>query len=154
MDGGWSHRGSGISYDSNIGHHIIIGCRTLNVIALFVMSRVCIKCDNAKEHNSLFCSKNYTGSSKSMEAFGAARNVKWLYENYNCYVQTIIMDDDTSSKSVLKTSFRDEEENAKKEGKSFTWPKTGKKKISKFQTKDVYLLDIRKLCSWQISIID
>ena len=129
MDGGWSHRGTGKSFDSNIGFHIIIGCRTHNVIALFVMSRVCSKCDQNNKHSSDLCPKNFTGSSKAMEAFGAAQNVKWIFENYNCYVQTIIMDDDTSSKSVLRTKFAEEELQAKKEGRKFLWPRTGPKDL-------------------------
>ena len=114
MDAGWSHRGTGKSFNSDVGHHIIIGCRTHNVIALFVMSRSCAKCDNNNEHDDDLCSRNFSGSSKSMEAYGAARNVRWLFENYNCYVQTVVMDDDSSSKCVLKTKLADQEKLAKR----------------------------------------
>ena len=146
MDGGWSHRGTGKSFNSDVGFHLIIGCRTHNIIALLVMSRACIKCDKSNEHDNEFCSRNFKGSSKAMEAYGAAHNVKYLFENYNCYVQTVVMDDDSSSKSVLKTKLADQEKLAKKEGKPFVWPKTGKDKKVKVRDTGRLPISHKKIC--------
>ena len=123
MDGGWNHRGSGRAYDSDSCQHVVYGAESKKIIALHTMSRACAKCSNNNTHHPFLCSKNFHGSSKAMEAHGAAVNVNTLFERYNCIVDTIIMDDDSSTKNVLKRKYSDLQEEAKKEGKKFEWPK-------------------------------
>ena len=123
MDGGWNHRGSGRLYDSDSCQHVMFGAYTKKIIALYVMSRVCAKCAVDKIHPLILCPRNYIGSSKGMEAHGASINVNWLYERFNCIVDTIIMDDDSSSKNVLKCKYADRQEEARKRGEVYAWPK-------------------------------
>jgi hypothetical protein len=44
----------------------------------------------------------YEGSSKGMESVGAHRNVQKLYKKGKCYIRLYVMDDDGSTKRVLK----------------------------------------------------
>ena len=79
MDGGWNHRGSRRIYNSDSCQHVIYGGETKKIVALKTMSRACNKCTQDMKHNIFFCSIDFEGSSKSMEAYGAAVNVNWLF---------------------------------------------------------------------------
>jgi hypothetical protein len=54
-----------------------------------------------------------------MEACGAVENMISIFDNNKCYVKTYVMDDDTSTKSVLKWSFK-----TAKELYGTEWPTT------------------------------
>ena len=129
MDGAWINRGTGNLYKSAIGHQIVIGTQTGKVIALNVLSKVCSKCEAGTEHEEALCPKNYNGSSKGMEASGALENVQNLFENNKCYCHTIVMNDNSSTKSILQHSLEEKKIQSEKEGLTFEWPKEGNKKV-------------------------
>jgi hypothetical protein len=56
------------------------------------------------------CPKNYTGSSKGMEASRAAKIVSKLFANVDdkCYVANLVTDDDSSVCKVLTHSYREQ----------------------------------------------
>ena len=58
MDGAWQHRGSGKGYNSDSGHHLLLGSMTGLVLAIYVMSKVCVKCRVEARHEDLLCPKN------------------------------------------------------------------------------------------------
>ena len=53
-----------------------------------------------------------------MEIHGAAVNVNWLFQQFNCIINTIIMDNNSSTKNVLKRQYKDLEAKAREEGVS------------------------------------
>jgi hypothetical protein len=55
-----------------------------------------------------------------MEAQGAAFNVNGLYQNFKCYTKKLVSNDNASTKSVLRWSYRQAEELLK-----VVWPRTG-----------------------------
>ena len=65
-------KGSGISYNSDSGTHILVGMKTGKVVAVNVMSTRCAKCESEKTHKegAKACSKDYDGSLKGKEATG------------------------------------------------------------------------------------
>uniref|UniRef100_A0A8W8JFW7 Exonuclease domain-containing protein n=1 Tax=Magallana gigas TaxID=29159 RepID=A0A8W8JFW7_MAGGI len=71
VDGAWQKRGSGRSYDSLTGHCSMMGVETGKVIDYSVRSKTCKICENAERKNTPpaphECTRNWTGSSKSME---------------------------------------------------------------------------------------
>ena len=124
-DSRWDQKGSGISYNSDSGTHILVGTETGRVVAVHVMSKRCAKCESGKTHEEGdACSKNYDGSSKGMEATGAIQNVLKLFNEHGCYAAMLACDDDSSSKAVLQWSYKDLEFNASANGEVYVWPKT------------------------------
>jgi hypothetical protein len=121
MDGAWTNRGSGKSYNSDSGHHLIVGNRSKKVIACHYMSRRCAKCElqmktaekenlpppETKDHDEDLCAKNYDGSSKGMEPSGALVNVLNLHTNHKCVMDIIVMDDDSSSQNILQWEIKE-----------------------------------------------
>jgi hypothetical protein len=116
----WDKRGTGSNYNSDSGCHLITGNMTKRVLAACPMSRRCAKCEHDKEHPKELCSKNYDGSSKGMEAYGASQNVNRLFDNLKCYIKKYVSDDDLSTKSVLRWPFKQAFELYQVE-----WPRTG-----------------------------
>ena len=71
------------------------------------MNKLCRKCDKMNEvHKPLFCPKNYTGSSKGMEAEGALRAFKQIHAN-GIKIGTVVLDDDSTTKAYLSHSWED-----------------------------------------------
>ncbi|VDI69790.1 Hypothetical predicted protein, partial [Mytilus galloprovincialis] len=72
VDAGWQKRGSGRSYDSLTGHCSMIGTRTGMILDYSLRSRTCRVCVTARRMKKIpkvhTCRKNYSGSSKAMEA--------------------------------------------------------------------------------------
>ena len=77
----WDKRGSTRRYDSLSGCAVAFGLRCSLPIGIEPMSSVCIKCTKGTLHDADVCPKNYTGSSKGMEAVGAQRIVTRLFQN-------------------------------------------------------------------------
>jgi hypothetical protein len=102
----WDQRKGGRAYNSDSGTQLIVGNKTLKCIAVACMSKRCQKCEGDKDHLPEMCSKNYEGSSKGMEALGALRNVMGLFGTNNVYVREYVMDDDASTKTILKHSYK------------------------------------------------
>jgi hypothetical protein len=106
-DARWDKRGSGRRYDSLSGCSVMLGNRTKLVIAVEAMSQVCSKCRQGQQHEDSLCPKNYDGSSKGMEAEGAARIARRLFENYEVFIEEYVSDDDSSCRKILTHSFWD-----------------------------------------------
>ena len=113
--------------DSDSGVSDFFGMQTKKVIAIHPMSRVCIKCKRNKSgncNNTLFCSRNYQGTAKGMEAHGALQNVMdiWNTTNKKAYIAEWVADEDSSSAAVLQWDYKE----AVKKKKGFKWPLTKK----------------------------
>jgi hypothetical protein len=102
----WDQRKGGRAYNSDSGTHLLVGNESLKTVAVECISRRCSKCEREKAHPENICPKNYVGSSKGMEPEGALRNVKLLYEEKDVVIQTFVMDDDSSTKSILRHSWK------------------------------------------------
>ena len=106
-DARWDKRGSGRRYDSLSGCSVMLGNRTKLVIAVEAMSQVCSKCRKGTPHEDSLCPKNYDGSSKGMEAEGAARIARRLFESHKVFIKEYVSDDDSSCRKILTHSFWD-----------------------------------------------
>ena len=140
IDAGWQKRASGRAYNSISGHVFAVGARTKLVLNRIVYGQRCRQCDTAEalgakaaEHR---CPKNYEGSSKGMEPTGAAFLVQSLYEHSKCYVSTVVTDDDSSIRAVLRHSYNALVKSGRWESKKGCWPRN---------TKGAYLKDHGKL---------
>ena len=67
-DLGWQNRSSGMIYDSSIGHALIIGARSKEIIGMVLYSKACRKCyssekgvEEEEEHDF---PKNFGGAQK------------------------------------------------------------------------------------------
>jgi hypothetical protein len=62
------------------------------------------------EHDANVYPPDYEGSSKGMEATGAATLVRRLFENLEnkCYVANLVTDDDSSVRKILTHSYREQ----------------------------------------------
>jgi hypothetical protein len=100
----------------------------MKCVALAAMSKCCIKCEKGSNHQPCFCPKNYDGSSKGMEAIGAIQNVVHLHNNQSVFLKTYVMDDDLSTKAILRHSWKDQVDARTMTDKD--WPRTasGRKK--------------------------
>ena len=106
-DMGWSKRSSGNIYNSLSGHSFLVGCHSKIILGAQVLSKQCSVCTSAeskgvtpRDHE---CPKNFTGSSKAMEAHAALSLVKELDEESDSrlYVEAFVTDDDTSIRALL-----------------------------------------------------
>jgi hypothetical protein len=93
------------------GWNNTVGNRSGLVVALHYMSRRCAKCeigelqDKDNPHDKSVCSRNYTGSSKGMEAHGALKSCLHLHLNRNVVWEIMVMDDDSSTQNLLRWNF-------------------------------------------------
>jgi hypothetical protein len=127
IDAGWNNRGSGRSYNSDSGHHLMVGNRSKKVIAVHYMSKRCVKCEteekngqSTKQHEESVCSRNYRGSSKGMECHGLLKSTLDLFLEKNCVLEIVVMDDDSSSENILQWDYVE----AMKTGQLTSIPKT------------------------------
>jgi hypothetical protein len=112
FDMGWQQRSSGHRYNSQSGHALLVGSLTRKPIALELKSKRCNYCITWKKKNPDLadgpyiplhsCTKNHTGTSGSMEPQACLDMVVALHENYSVVVEKIVIDDDASTRSVLK----------------------------------------------------
>jgi hypothetical protein len=142
----WDQRASGRAYNSDSGASLLVGNLSSKCVGLHCMSRRCSKCEEAREtklkkqweyhnvlnkaewlyyswqHETHLCPRNYTGSLKGMEAKGSFKIVTELYTTTNAFVCTYVMDDDSSTKAILRHSL----EAKVREGRMLRedWPKT------------------------------
>jgi DNA polymerase III epsilon subunit-like protein len=105
-DMGWQKRGAGRAYDSKSGVGTMIGNLSGKVCGFGVRSKDCRKCtyhiNKGQFPPDHKCSKNWDGSSKSMEPDVAAQVVMNIEQNKNVQVGVLIMDDDTTTASKLR----------------------------------------------------
>jgi hypothetical protein len=91
----------------DLGTHLNDGSESLKAVTVEYLSRQCAKCKQNKVHPFYVCSKNYEGSSKGMEAEGALQNVRLLlYNQKEVFIETFTMDDHSSTKSILRHSWK------------------------------------------------
>jgi hypothetical protein len=102
IDGAWNNRGSGKSYNSDSGHHFTVGNESGLVVGMQYFSKRCEKCERNITHEKEFCSRNYVGSSKGMEATGAIKTLKYLHLNHQIIYEFVVMDDDSSSENIMR----------------------------------------------------
>ena len=104
FDAGWSTRGSGRSYNSDTGHSVMIGSETGKCLSYSVKSKRCQICEYAEKKNvpskTHTCYRNWSASSKAMEATMGVEMVSSLNTNKN-HVKTIVMDNDSSTLAHL-----------------------------------------------------
>jgi hypothetical protein len=102
-------RGSSRRYDLLSGCSVAFGLRSELPIGVEVMSSVCMKCTKGIDHEPAVCPKNCPGSSKGMEAAGAARIATRLFLNDKdkCYIAHLVTDDDSSVRKILTHSYED-----------------------------------------------
>lgn len=100
VDGAWQKRGSGRSYDSLTGHCSMMGVETGKVIDYSVRSKTCKICENAERKNTPpaphECTRNWTGSSKSMEPDMIVEMVGRTLEK-GVRMEGLVGDDDTTA---------------------------------------------------------
>ena len=107
-DMGWPKRSSGNRFDSMSRHAFLTGCHSKKIIETKITSKKCSVCSTAeakgqevkKEH---CCPRNFEGSSKAMEAYGALSLVKKIYNKTKgeVFVEAMVLDDDASVRSIL-----------------------------------------------------
>jgi hypothetical protein len=85
----------------------MLGNQTKLVIAVEAMSQIRSKCRLGQPHEDSFCQKNYDGSFKGMEAEGAARIARRLFEKYEVFIEEYVSDNDSSCHKILTHSFWD-----------------------------------------------
>jgi hypothetical protein len=113
IDAAWNTRGSGRSYNSDSGHHLVVGNETGRVVAVHQMSKRCAKCEIGEKngvenpHDDALCSRNYDGSSKGMEPHGALVNLLDMFNNHNVVWEIMVMDDDSSTQNLLTWNHED-----------------------------------------------
>jgi hypothetical protein len=129
------------TYDSISGHGLMIGDNTKNVVAFQNFSTSCGTCERhikkMEKHKTPDvpvldheCPKNYTGSSKGMEAQAALDcvNKVWSHADISAFINIICLDDDATTRAYLQHSFAHLDANnlprpTNKKGE----PKTGKR---------------------------
>ena len=124
----WDKRSSGRRYDSISGCSVVIGCRSQMVLDISPMSNTCAKCASNKPHPPELCPKNADCSAKAMEAIGSAKIVQNLFKNYPAYIYEYVGDDDSSTKKVLRHSWKDEVDAGIRREEDFPRNKNGQKK--------------------------
>jgi len=110
-DMGWNKRSSGHKYDSMSGHGFVLGGQSKKVLQFRCMSKQCSKCALAAKNKvapkTHECPKNHEGSSKSMETEAIFRMTKEAFRDLGYTLSNIIIDDDSTTKSNLKHSWKD-----------------------------------------------
>ena len=97
---GWQKISSGRIYDSSSGHAFIIGERRNGIIGMVLYSKACRKCDSAEkrgeESEEHECTKNFEGSSKSMEASDILKMVEDAFHNQFFIADVFVSDDEST----------------------------------------------------------
>jgi len=99
VDGGWSKRSYGHSYNSNNGVAVIIGSRTNKVIFMGTRTKNCDSCTKSKTQGKRIkhqCFKNWSGSSCGMETDIISEGFKTSIESYGLVYSKFIGDGDSS----------------------------------------------------------
>jgi hypothetical protein len=143
-DMGWNKKGSGLTYNSNSGQAFLVCCLTKLILGVVCYSKLCALCDRnqpdppdedpdddteddagatklvpATGHR---CPKNYAGSSKAMEPLAAVELLTAAYNTGRIYVDTVVGDDDSSTRKVLQTDWRTYEAEFPDIPKETYWP--------------------------------
>jgi hypothetical protein len=115
-DMAWQQRNSGHRYNSASGHGLLVGGLTRKPLILEVKSKLCSVCFHwKKKHQDLElepipehrCPKNHDGTSSSMEPIACLDMIIKLFERRQVIVQDICLDDDASTRALLRWSNKD-----------------------------------------------
>jgi hypothetical protein len=113
FDMAWQQRSSGNRYASPSGHALFIGGYTRKAISMVIKSKICNFCltrerrhpgEEIPEHE---CLRNHEGSSGAMEPIACLEMAVALFNNRQCVVHMICLDDDASTRSLMKWSNAD-----------------------------------------------
>lgn len=112
FDMGWQQRSSGKKYASPSGHALLVGARTRKAVAMLLKSKLCTFCISWAKKNAgpippHYCRKNHEGSSSAMEPQACLEMVVGLFVRRKCVVARICLDDDASTRSLLRWSNAD-----------------------------------------------
>lgn len=113
FDMGWQQKGSGHVFNSLSGHALFVGAETRKPISLGIKSRKCSHCDQKRKNlpcgpiEKHDCCKNHTGSSAAMEAQSCLDQYVYLFDTKHVIIDTICLDDDASTRAILKWSNED-----------------------------------------------
>jgi len=113
MDGAWQRRAIGFgSGNSMSGHNFCVDLLTKRIINTVVYSKQCTTCERWKRSDKPTpihrCSKNFDGSSKSMEAEASIQHkVDLETKDTGVYIHTLCTDDDSSVRANTKYSLDD-----------------------------------------------
>ncbi|XP_062590039.1 uncharacterized protein LOC134251653 [Saccostrea cucullata] len=107
FDGAWQKRGTGRAYNSLTGHASLIGEKTKKCVGYAVKSKKCRICDLAKRKDVPVrkhkCSRNWSGSAKSMEPAMACEMVQSIKDQGE-KVTTLVMDNDSTTIARLRAT--------------------------------------------------
>jgi hypothetical protein len=109
FDMAWQQRNSGSRYNSPSGHALLVGGVTRLPISYIIKSKICTFCkDWTKKHGANVevpphtCRKNHDGSLGSMESQSCLELAIDLFDKKQCCLSVICIDDDASTKAMLK----------------------------------------------------
>jgi hypothetical protein len=112
----WQQRNSGHRYNSASGHALLVGGLTRKPLCMNVKSKLCSYCFAwTKKHEDLeedpipihYCPKIHEGTSSSMEPQACLEMVIDMFDNRQIIVKDICLDDDASTRSLLRWSNAD-----------------------------------------------
>jgi len=125
---GWQKCAAGKHYNSGSGHGFLVAAYTNKVIKCVCYSHNCATCKSEWKQQKFTaaeatkdelpgevdntikkthcCPRNYNASSKSMEACGAVSMITSLYETTDSFAQTLIGDDDATTRSNVHHSYK------------------------------------------------
>jgi hypothetical protein len=122
-DMAWQQRNSGHKYNSPSGHAIFVGKLSRKPLSLVIKSKLCNYCSAYRKKNPDMepedeipmhpCTKNHVGSSSSMEPQACLEMAVSLFEDWRCVVDSICIDDDASTRSIMRWSNADHMKNNK-----------------------------------------
>lgn len=112
-DMAWQQRNSGHRYNSASGHGLLVGGLTWKPLIMEVKSKLCSICFAwRKKHEDLElepipehrCPKNHDGTSSAMEPIACLEMVIELFDRRQVIVHEICLDDDASTRALLRWS--------------------------------------------------
>ena len=108
VDGGWSKRSHGHSYNANSGVGVIFGAATKKLLYIGVRNKYCAVCSIAKKKQLTppqhKCLKNWCGSSTSMEADIIAAGFKASESMHGLHYTEVIGNGDSSVLHTVQTT--------------------------------------------------
>jgi len=145
-DMGWQKRAAGKHYNSSSGHGFLVVAYTNKVIKRVCYSHNCATCKSEWKRQKLTaaeatkdelpgevdntikkthrCPRNYNASSKLMEACGAVSMITSLYETTDSFARMLIGDDDATTRSNVRHSYKEILKANPHLKKAHIWPKT------------------------------
>jgi len=157
FDMAWQKRAAGRAYNSPSGHAFFVAGHTKKIVSRTGYAKACCVCcrgwkkqgisiEDATKDDGVgelmqiatdhHCPKNFSGSSKSMEARAAVSMITKMFELTDCCIDVLLTDDDATTRSNNKHSFKEMYDAGLMRSKELDWPRN---------EKGVYLPDHGKL---------